>query len=204
MNARKARRRRLFWRFTVRFGSISAFAVSVLAMLFTALQWKEARRAADAAEKAMFTGQRAFVGLDNVKYRVSGLTTDLDFDLRAYGTTPALAVHTTGICEVMDDKGVVKGPPGASVSVLVFKFATTFGKIEMPPLSAIMPGSQTHGLCVLSPLKPGDKVSLRGRIEYKDVFDKAHSTGFCYSDNRISDKDERIPMSLCADGNDAT
>ncbi len=96
MNPREARRKRRFWRAVVRFGSTSAFVVSVLAMLFTALQWKEARRAADDAEKAMFAGQRAFVGLDGVRYRVSGLTTELDFDVKAYGTTPALAVRTEG------------------------------------------------------------------------------------------------------------
>jgi hypothetical protein len=205
MNAKEAQRRRVFWRFAVRFGSIAAFAVSVLAMLFTALQWKEARRAANDAEKAMLTGQRAFVGLDGVKYRTPGLTTELDFDLRGYGSTPALTVHTVGTCEVMDDKGVVKGPPGVSMNILgVFKVGATFGEIEMPPVSAIMPGSQTHGRCVLAPMKPGDRISVSGKIEYKDIFDTIHTTGFCYSDDRISEKDEAIPMSLCATGNGAT
>jgi hypothetical protein len=202
MKARETRQKRLLWRFAVRFGSIAAFVVSALAMLFTALQWKEARRTADDAEKAMLTGQRAFVGLDGVKYRTQGLLTELDFDLRAYGTTPARAVHTVGTCEV---KGVIKGAPGVSMSLLgVFKVDATFGKIEMPPVSAIMPGSQTHGRCVLATMKPGDKISIHGTIEYRDIFNTVHTTGFCYSDNSITEKDEAIPMSLCASGNDAT
>jgi hypothetical protein len=188
----------------VRFGSIAAFVVSVLAMLFTALQWKEARRAADDAEKAMFTGQRAFVGLDGVKYRTSGLTTELDFDIKAYGSTPALAVHTVGTCDVLDDKGVVKGPPGVSLKLGFFKIGATFGKIEMPPVSAIMPSSQIHGRCVLAPMTPSDKISIQGNIQYKDIFGLTHTTGFCYSENGIPDKDQTIPLSLCASGNDAT
>jgi hypothetical protein len=193
------------WRFAVRFASLSAFAVSVLATLFTGLQWKEARRAADDAEKAMFAGQRAYVGLDNVQYRGSESSTELDFDVRTYGSTPALEVTTHGVCEVIDEHGKAKGPPSSlgfdkhrGIPIEVF------GKIEMPPVSAIMPGNQSHGHCGLAVLKDGDKLSVHGNITYKDMFNMGHTTIYCYLNDHLPEKNETVRMNLCAEGNSAT
>jgi hypothetical protein len=205
MHVARARRKRLRWRFAERFASIAAFVVSLLAMLFTGLQWIESRRAASDAEKAMLVGQRAYVGLDNVQYRGSEELTELEFDVRAYGTTPALEVATKGVCEVIDEDGRAKGPP------FLWRFDAEHGipigapgKIEMPPVSAVMPGNQVHGHCDLASLHEGYKLSVHGYIAYSDVFNRRHITNFCYLSDHVPEENETVKMNLCSERNSAT
>ncbi|HZX74606.1 MAG TPA: hypothetical protein VFE57_09305 [Cyclobacteriaceae bacterium] len=172
-----------------------AIVISIIALVFTGLQWWEAHKtrveASALAIEALHYNQRVYVTAEarlNKAYQPT-------VSIRASGSSPASNLIYTLSCTTSKTlEGALKA-----------EFSGSFETIDSPEGNILSPGSVMTYTC-FPPTKSMSKTNLalyivyKGSINYKDIFHLPHKSSFCFYSQFLN---VGSAMEQCESGNSA-